>query len=106
MFHESAVVSLEIRAGATVGLRDADGEQVLAAHIAEILDRKRRVAIVLCGARREHALPEPPRLADQVGLDIGQAERVGREHRGINVVRIDRRVHRMASAQARAADSE
>ena len=96
-------IGLEIRAAAPVGLRDADREQALAAHIAKVLDRKRRVAIMLRGARRQHAFAEPARLVDQIRLRIGQPERVGCEHRSI-VIRIGRMGHRTTSAQARAAD--
>ncbi len=63
------------------GRRSAFGmqmrEQALGMHVAEILDRKGRVAIVLRRARRQHAAAEPARLADQIGGIVGEPECVG-----------------------------
>ena len=82
---------------------NADREQALGVHVAKILDRKRRVAIVLGGARRQHAAAEAARLGDQVGRRRVEPERIGRQHRGVEIMRVDGAVrHRMSLAQARA----
>ncbi len=43
----------------------ADPEQTLGMHVAEVLDRKRRFAVVMCGAGRERRLSERSRLIDR-----------------------------------------
>ncbi len=48
-------------------------------HVAEILDREGGVAVVLGRARRQIFLAESPALLDQLGLEIGEAERIRRE---------------------------
>jgi hypothetical protein len=98
-----AAVAAELGRGEAVGavrcagpamlFRHADAEQPLTMHVAEILDREGGVAIVLGSAGREHPRPEAARLGDQRGLFVGKAERVGREDRGVTVVRVDRMVH-------------
>ena len=50
-------------------------EQPLRMHVAEILDRKRRLAVVLGRARREHARAELPGLFDHLGFAPLQPER-------------------------------
>ena len=58
-------------------------------HVAEILDREGRLAVVLRGARRQHARAEAARLVDQRGLLVAETERVGRKDRRVAVVRVD-----------------
>ena len=48
-------------------------------HVAEVLDGKRRVAVVLGRARCQHTRAECPRLADQRGLVRIQPEGSGIE---------------------------
>jgi hypothetical protein len=79
----------EIGAEASVGFRDADGEKPLAVHIAEILERERRVAVVLGRARCQDPPSEAACLADQVGREIRKPERIGSEDRSVEVVRVE-----------------
>ncbi len=72
-------------------------EQAFRMHVAEILDRESGLAIVFLRARRQHAATECPRPSDQLGLGIAQAERLGRKDRGVAVVQVERRGHRLAS---------
>ena len=66
-------------------------------HVTEILDRESGLAIVLLRARRQHAETECPRPSDQLGLGIAQAERLWGKERGVAVVQVERRGHRLAS---------
>ena len=75
-------------AEAAVSLGDADGEQALGMHVAEVLDRKGGVAIVLGSARRQHALAEPAGSFDQLGFVAVEAERGRVEYRRVGVVRV------------------
>src|SRR5262245_3212999 len=73
-------------------LRHADAQEPFRVHVAEVLDRERRVAIVLRGARRQYARAEGPRLADQRGLFVVEPEGVRRENRRVAVVSIESRM--------------
>ena len=67
-------IGAERRAGAAMLLRHADAEQAFGMHVAKILDREGRLAIVLGGARRQHACAEAARLGDQRGLFLAEPE--------------------------------
>src|SRR5262249_53451261 len=99
-FRRSEAIGAKIGASAAVLLRDADAEQAGAMHVAEILDRKSGVAVVLRRARRQHPGAEAPRLCDQFRFGVGEAERLGRKHRGAGVVGIEIAVHNYAAAGA------
>src|SRR5215470_6516321 len=71
-------------------------------HVAEILDRKAGVAVVLGGARCQHPGAEAPRLPDQFRLGIGEPERLRRKHR-TGIVGLEFAVHGHAAAGASAA---
>jgi hypothetical protein len=70
---------------ASFGFGDADREQALPVHVAEVLDRKCRIAIVPGRTRRQHTRAEPARPVDQLGLAVGKAERCGIEDRRMDV---------------------
>ena len=60
-------------------------EQAFGMHVAEILDREGRLAIVLGGARRQHARAEAARLVDQRGFLVAEPEGVGGEDRRVGL---------------------
>ncbi len=98
-----AAVAAELGRGETIGRKigaqasflpwDADGEQALAMHVAEVLDREARLAVVFRRARRQNAAAEGPRLVDEFGLERGEAECVGRKDRRIMHVACERIMH-------------
>jgi len=77
-----------VGAAAAFGSGDADREQSLPVHVAEILDRERRRAIVLGSARRQHAPTETARPGDQIRLRSGEPERIRCKQRSVDVVRV------------------
>ncbi len=102
MFHDSAgraavaaklgggeTIGSERRAGAVVLLRHADRQQPLRMHVAEVLDREGRLAIVFGGAGRQHARAEAACLGDQRGFLVAEPKRIGRENRRVAVVDVD-----------------
>src|SRR6266567_8673682 len=68
--------------------RHADAEQAFRVHVAEIPDRESRLAVMLGGARRQHALAEASRLADQRGLLVVEPEGVRCQDRRVVFVRV------------------
>src|SRR5208337_2698954 len=74
-----AAVAAELGRGETIGRKigaqasflpwDADGVQALAMHVAEVLDREARLAVVFRRARRQNAAAEGPRLVGKFGLE-------------------------------------
>src|SRR5262249_26702712 len=94
-------VCLEIGPEAALLLRHADGKEAFRVHVAKILERKARLAVVLGGPRLQHAAPEPPRLFDQRGLKIVEAERGRGKDWRLDVVRVDTlRIHYFTPAPA------
>ena len=92
-FRRRETISAIARAAPAVLLGNADAEQALAVHVAEVLERKARLAVVLRGAWRQHPRAEPPRLRDQLRLGVAKQERLRREHRGASVMSIEIAVH-------------
>src|SRR5205085_12229382 len=96
-----AAVAAELGGGEAIGakrsaeasmrLRHADPQQTLRMHVAKILDRERRVAIVLRGTRRQNAGAEAARFVAEGGFLITKPKRIGRENRRIALMRIERR---------------
>ena len=107
-----AAVAAKLGGGETVGaercaepamfLRHADAQQPFGVHVAEILDREGRVAVVLRGAGREHARAEAARLVDQRGFFVAEPEGIRREDRRVAVVRVDGRMVHAARLSGRA----
>ena len=97
-----AAVAAELCGGEAIGaergaepallLRHADAQQAFGVHVAEILDREGRVAVVLRGARRQHARAEAARLVDQRGFLVAEPEGFRAEDRRVAVVRVEGRV--------------
>ena len=81
---------MKVGAQAAVRLRDADGEQALGVHVAKILEREARLAVVFLGAWREHTPAEAPRLVDEVGLQRRQAKCVGGKNRCVTLMACQR----------------
>ena len=82
-------IGAEARARAALLARHADGEQAFLVHVAKVLDRERRIAIVLRGARRQHAGSEPARLFDQVGLVVARRKARAIEDRRGGVMSVE-----------------
>src|SRR5882724_2046137 len=78
--------------------RHADAEQPFGMHVAKILDRKRRLTIVLRGARGENAGAEAARSVDQRGLLVIETEGFGGEDRGVVHGRMDVRNLKIAAS--------
>ena len=74
-------------------------------HVAEVLDREARLAVVFLRARSKHTAAEPPRLVDELGLGRRQAECVGRKDRRVALVAFERIIHCACSAATSPVDS-
>ena len=77
--------------------RDADREQAFRMHVAEVLDRESGLAIVLLRARRQHAATEFRARAISSAWASLKRNASGRKDRGVAVVQVERRSHRLAS---------
>ena len=86
-------IGAEARARSALLARHADREKTFLMHVAKILDRERRIAVVLRGARREHPRAERSRLFDQVGVVGGELEAYGIEDRRVALLEIEAADH-------------
>ena len=94
-----AAIAAELGGGEAIGAeacacaallaRHADREQTFLVHVAEVLDRERRVAVVLRRARREHPCAERLRLLDQIGIAVLEAKARAIEDRCCGVVSVE-----------------